>query len=373
MLIALSACSLNRESSINNTDLDAREVIGVNSPKTGLSSGHKSSILALFPNKSVKSGQFALYSADRKGELLGWDSKLSKAYKLFQLKYSPDLACYSSTAGLLGFASSRGLEVYSLSPPKLIGSLRKERLKSKIVALDFDSQAHSLLIGAADGRIYQWNFRGAGTSDWFFAKSESEREKELQSYIGHSTVVSAVVFHPQAQVFFSADWSGAIFAWLPYDSDRFSGFYDKSFFGDRFFAEQVVKMRGAQAGQVGVEQLRVSSDGEFLLAAYQDGTLELWKVRGFKRVYGIKAHQGLIYDLALDATGKKIASVSRDGSLKIWELQEIKSDSAQPSEYSLQLMQEASMPEVRRLAFIAPELLVLGAQNGSVSTFAVGK
>src|SRR5690606_29308945 len=111
----------------------------------------------------------------------------------------------------------------------------------------------------------------------------------LERYLGHATVVSSIAYHPFGRVFFSGDWRGRLNAWLTYDSDPHEGRYDENIFGGLLFSEQARRAKAKRSGDKSIERLLVSSDGEFLFVATETGSLELWRVRGFRQLATVQA------------------------------------------------------------------------------------
>lgn len=319
--------------------------------------GHKAGVIGIFQPLVNGNGSTApaAVSVDSSGQVLAWDIERAKAYELLSLDKPVEQAAFYADALLLAVSYANIVEVYSLVERALLAGLN--RLQTRITALDFQPRGQSVLLGGADGRVYRWKFAGPPN------ESLREQDKILERYIGHAAVISSVAFHPHGRFFFSADWRGAISAWLTYDSDIFGGAYDENPFAGRAFAEQRTRtMLERGAGQAAPAQLKVSKDGQFLLAASQHGDIEWWSVRGLRKLAQVEAHKGLIYDFQVSPDNRCLATAGRDGKVRIWTLEA--GQAKMPAKISKQL--EVVLPDVRVLGFIGSELLLAGEQKGRV-------
>lgn len=207
--------------------------------------------------------------------------------------------------------SMRGLvRVISLDNCRTLAETRL--IDSRVGSLAFSPDARSLVLGAFDGKIYRWRFSEALS----FHRSPALL---FERYVGHGGVVSSVAFHPAGRVFFSADWTGALRAWLRYDEDDYRGRWDVATGSDRFYTEVSVSASAARLSEA-IEGMVVSDDGESLLTATRDGTIQVWSVRGFRLRGQIAAHQGQIRSLALDQSGRAAVTCGRDGFVRRWRI-----------------------------------------------------
>jgi len=264
---------------------------------------------------------------------------------------------------LLAAAYQSTIRLYSLASQSELATLSK--LKAQITALSFDPFGKSLLIAASDGRIYQWNYYLELTTERE-ELDKMDKQRILESYVGHSALVSAVAFHPLGRLFFSGDWQGSIQAWQNYSADAHGGKYDKNLFADRFFLQKSVRMGAARGDNLGIDQLRVSADGQSLFVATQDGSLEFWQVRGFKKISVVKAHDGLVLSLELSPDGKHAASLGRDGKLKIWNFSLGLKERGEAAESVFDLKQEYEVSGAKRCTFFGPKKLAYIDMQGAV-------
>ncbi|MEZ4754931.1 MAG: hypothetical protein R3A13_11610 [Bdellovibrionota bacterium] len=220
----------------------------------------------------------------------------------------PRVADYHPGTGRLAVFSGEDLLVLEAGviPRKL------STLKANPYDLEFSPEGDSLLIGAADSRLYRWKFL-----DYEIADSNQKKDLTFERYIGHSTVVSSVAFHPFGRVIFSGDWKGGVNIWELYDVDNFGGEYDRNNFWGRGFIEAGKRRTLIRADTDSVEQIELSANGEFAFLAIKSGKIEGVQVRGMKKAGQFQAHKGFIYDIAVDKTGENIVTVGRDGLVKL--------------------------------------------------------
>ncbi len=277
-------------------------------------SGHQFEIIGIFPifNSSTSSYD-RVVSADKGGEVLVWDLNFLKAYRLINVADPTNAICIGR-GGVIA-ASDRAVGYYSVSHPGELAVVKE--LKSRITSLALQPGQPAVVMGGADGRIYRWRFKSDPSSE-----SSSKQARGFERYIGPSSVVSSVKYHPEGRVFFVGDWHGRLYAWLGYEADPFEGAYDENLFGKRFFSDSSVNKRGNSYLEKPIVEVVTSVDGQLLLVTTENGGLELWQVRGFRRVAKVDAHAGLIYGVAISPDGQQAVTTGRDGHTKVWYLTE---------------------------------------------------
>lgn len=315
--------------------------------------GHLAEIIGMFPFGGGPSGQQAVVSVDRSGKVLLWDLDRDVAFDALQLDGGVEHAAFTARLGVLALARGSAVWVYQLAQRKLLAKF--DRKQATITVVRFARDGRSLLFGAADGRLYRWKFCNSDTK----AGREDQRSI-LERYIGHGSIVSALAFHPIGRVFFSGDWKGGVFAWLPYDADRQDGFYDRNRFGPRYFADVATRTRGARQGVQSIDLLELSADGKWLAVGIEDGMIELWKVRGFRKIGEFKAHRGLIYALVVGVDGQSIVSAGRDGLVKAWKV------APESGKFQANLSLEVPIPNVRAVTFVSTKQLLAGLTDGRI-------
>ncbi len=193
------------------------------------------------------------------------------------------------------------------------GQKKEKVVRSRVTDLIFEPDGQALLIGTVEGSLYRWLFLQDKEAD-----TVVKRAKYFERYAAHSTVISAVAYHPDTRVFFSGDWNGNLYAWLRYDADPFSGEYDKNIFAPRFFADKVSRVRASRGAADRIDHILVSPDGESLIVGLASGMVEVWSVRGFELAGSFLANKGIINSMILLPDGR-IATLGRERELKIWK------------------------------------------------------
>src|ERR1700748_3896711 len=72
-------------------------------------------------------------------------------------------------------------------------------------------------------------------------------------------------------------------------------------------------------GQSSIASIKVSPDGNLILAGSMDATTKLWDVRTGKNIYTLGGHNGGITSVAFSPDSKKILVGSADGTIKLYE------------------------------------------------------
>jgi WD40 repeat protein len=209
--------------------------------------------------------------------------------------------------------------------------------------------------------VYRWKF-----ASWTPSLGYEAREKLLERYVAHASAVSALAFHPYGRIFFSGDWDGALNAWLRYDSDAFAGAYDQNTSPGTFFTGGVQRMRVSAGQGSDIVRIRITEDGQYLLLVTQSGMMELWKVRGFRRLCQMQAHKGLIYDARFTPDRPGIVTLGRDEQVRQWNIAQQPDPAGGPALFSLVLAKDRSQAGLRQLAPLADGRLVAGTDGGEV-------
>lgn len=216
-----------------------------------------------------------------------------------------------SADGQLAAVAMRGLlRIVSLPDCRPVAETRL--IDSRVGSITFSPDARSVVLGAFDGKVYRWRFtEGGGFSEG--------QHRLFERYVGHGGVVSGVAFHPAGRVFFSADWTGLIRAWLCYDQDVYKGRWDIVTGPGRFYTEVAVSVSAARLSEP-VDALAVTEGGDALLSATRDGSIQLWSIRGFLLRGQTLAHDGQLRSIALGRDGRLAATSGRDGFIRQWRI-----------------------------------------------------
>lgn len=273
-------------------------------PTASLSSsdGHIGEVLAV---KQISLHPEQVISVGSDGNILAWNLSEGTGYIASSLGTPAQLATFGASKALVAWSSGLTINIACVTGCSERWTL--SRLKSRSTSLAFHEDDSALLIGGADGRVYRWRFNRENDS-----LSVKEREKILERYIAHQTMVSTVLSLHTGRAFFSGDWDGALYGWLAYTADDQQGDFDKNLFGGRFFGGIGNYLRAARPTDRGITSLALSSDGHHLAVGTDDGFVELWKVRGFEMVARANLHKGRVTSVSLNADGSRILSVGRD-------------------------------------------------------------
>jgi WD40 repeat protein len=249
-----------------------------------------------------------LTSIGADGNILVWSLPEGTGHIVSSLSSPARLATLGTSKALIAWTSGLTINVACVFGCSQRWALT--RLKSRSTSLAFHENDTAVLIGGADGRVYRWQFlKESG------ALTVKEREKILERYIAHQTMISTVLSLHTGRAFFSADWDGVLYGWLAYTADDQQGDYDKNLFGGRFFGNTGNYFRAPRPTDRGITSLALSSDGGHLVVGTDDGAVEVWKVRGFEMVARSSLHNGRVTGVALNSDGSKTLSVGRDGKI----------------------------------------------------------
>ncbi|MCB0310511.1 MAG: WD40 repeat domain-containing protein, partial [Bdellovibrionales bacterium] len=365
-LFLLSSCAFYEKPSFNNTHSVTREAVLPNLGGLEPLVGHSSEIIDVFILNPASIGQPARgLSVAQSGEVGIWALESGAGNLLLRTESTVYIADVCQLNLLLATAEEQGIKIYDLSQQGVAFSLK--HLDTRPASMVFSPDCKSLVIGGADGRLYRWLFAQPKSPSPEMVQMLFEKEqRDLETYFGHASVVSAVAYHPLGRVFFSADWQGRLSAWLGYDEDRFKGKYDKDRFRGNYFADKVIRQGGNVTEQAIVDHLGISYDGQLLLLATQKGSLELWSMRGFNRLAATEAHPGLIYDMSLSPTSNRAATLGRDGLLKIFELDAGKPGMGKVTGAIIEFVQEISLSSARKIVFVDDYRLLVGGMDGKL-------
>ncbi len=327
---------------------------------------HASEIIAIFP---AHQGSAANSSSNYRALVMFKNGQVGlvappgpRVYSLAQIVKDPRALAYDSSRALLAAADDSTVSIYALGAPTNKANKLKVNLSSlptRISALSFDTSTSQLLVGGFDGRVYVWNF----SEQLLNQESLSGRGVDyLESYIGQSSAVSALAPHPGGRVLFSGGWQGEIFAWLTYASLG-KREVEQSLTGIRFFGSDATNMVAYRDDHMAVDFLKLSPDAEHIIVATQSGMIELWDVRGFKKLASLQAHNGLIYDLAMSPSWQVVASVGRDGQV---QLNKIVPPKDQNSNWQFAQVAKFEADGARKLALLGERKVLLGNVAGEI-------
>lgn len=131
----------------------------------------------------------------------------------------------------------------------------------------------------------------------------TERLEQRGELLGHSGWVTALATTPEdPELLLSASRDRTILVWQLTREEGNYGFAVKSLIGHSHFVEDVV----------------ISSDGQFCLSASWDGTLRLWDIKTGETERRFVGHTKEVLSVAFSADNRQIVSGSRDKTIKLW-------------------------------------------------------
>lgn len=314
--------------------------------------GHQNELIWLSSYLGADS-KAKLLSIDQGGKALIWvDTNGAElvARRLEQFPAGIKLAAFSVKQGLIAYYDGSNLVLFEVLNPQ--NSVVLENFKIAPLALEFaplkNNPAGSyLLISASDGRIYGWDFI---------------RSQQLDRYLGASEPANVLIAHPKAPLFFSAGRS--IYAWRYFERESGLAYAadPNRLFGERFFGGQANFRRATGGQEQLIDHIGISQDGSSIVVGLRDGRIEVWLVRGFKKIAEIEAHRGALLSLAVSSDGRKLASSGKDGNLKLWEVRDKTLATGLSPEFELSLLKELPDLKLRHLSFGS---VSVGTESGS--------
>jgi WD40 repeat protein len=324
---------------------------------------HQGEVLAL---RSVSGGEPRLLSLGQDRKIVLWDLPSGQGRLIREISQDPRVATFGESKSLIAWADDTGIYIECLQGCS--GSLALKRLKSRPAALAFHDGDTSLLIGGLDGRVYRWRFMKEQE-----VSSTEDREKMIERYIAHHSVVSSIIPHPAGRAFFSADWEGSMVAWLAYSSDAFEGAFDKNVFKGRFYTDIPNALASARTPDRGICALAISKNGERIAVGTEDGHVETWEVRGFTMSSRKQIHKGRVMALDISADGNRVVSVGKDTKVKVSELSSDPSYPLNPTALPKLLndVSENPIPSAALAVFVSPSQVIATTKEGALAEIRV--
>lgn len=324
------------------------------------------------PEKSKAGSPLKLLSISESGSLLGWCGEGLEPRLLGNLDTHTSSGVgegkfdgFAVSLSRSFVAAKRGKDIYIFSIASAIESnigeskfklLGVRKLEVSPLDISFEADGDSLLIAGSDGAVYRWKF---------FEKDGLTKDGALfEKYIGPSAAISVVKVSPLGRMFFTGDWDGAINGWLLNDADRQTGEYDKNYFTGQFVADSSIRVKFDRGGIISpAENLVLSGDGAKLVAAFRDGTIEYWNIRGPRRLASQTVHSSSITAMAISEDSKLVATAGRDAKVNVIDLSAC--DSVEPwQSCALSIKRTIDQAGVKALAIIGTKVFVSSHGEG---------
>ena len=133
---------------------------------------------------------------------------------------------------------------------------------------------------------------------------------ESNPLVGHGLVVMGVAFGKRGELA-SASCDGTVRIW-----DVLKGEQVGTLEGRHVAVDSAVISEGEARV---VRNVCYSLDGEYLAAAYWDGTAKLWETATRQLLHNLQGHRNCVHNVAFSPDGKELATASWDGMIKIWD------------------------------------------------------
>lgn len=329
-------------------------------------SRHDGEVLAL---AEVSRNPLQVVSVGTDGSAIGWSLESGKGYLLKSLGSGIQLAAVGQRLPVVAFALQGRVVVSCVNQCQ--GEWVLDRLKPRALDLAFHEGDSALLIAGADGRVYRWRYELDRQ-----ATSLKEKDKSLERYIAHQTLISRVLPHPSGRAFFSADWDGTLLGWLPYSADDQAGEYDRNLFGGRFFGGVGTFLNAARAPDRGIASAAISGNGERIALGAEDGNVEVWEVRGFAIAARAPSHSGRVVSVALSEDGTRVASIGRDSKLVVSQLSPDSLYKIAPKSLpflSQEILSQQMGSGTRNLEFLSNGNIVFSTKDGQIGEVSLGE
>ncbi len=339
---------------------------------------HDRGLLTIY-GTATQSDMPLLMSWGRDGRIIGRSlARSPKSFLLTQVNPNTVVVAFSPASGLVAGVEADGIFVRSLIDSSYI--LKLSRLGTRITSLEFSPNGESLLIGGADSMVYLWMFK-----DEELKLEKNRPEWYLQRYPGLGSAVSSLLFHPNGKFFIASDIRGTVSAWQRYGLDELRGRYSTNISGKRFLTSTTPRTPIRAGRGESVDRVALDQSAQFMAMALQDGTIEIWRLKGARLESEIKAHEREIY--SFDFIGNDhLVSIGKDGYIKSWTLSnstETKvlekdtqlgqaGDEFKVLKRSISPLKDIYLPNLVSGAFVPGEGYFVGDKSGRIVSVDVG-
>jgi WD40 repeat protein len=272
-----------------------------------LISKHDGTVLDI---REVSSNPSRVISLGSDGTIIAWNVRTGQARLVKNVDAAPSVGVFAKSAALVAYATPTGVAVTCIT--ECSKTWRLSKIRARVSSLAFHENDSALLIAGSDGRVYRWRFVAEEE-----AASMDEKDRMLERYLGHQTMVNVVTALPVGRAFFSADWDGTLLGWLPYTADNFGGKYDRNLQSGGFFGSHASVVRAIRKPDRGISSLTIAADGSQIIVGSEEGAVEIWNVKGFTLAAQLATHRGRVASVSTNRDGSVVVSVGRDSVVSV--------------------------------------------------------
>lgn len=198
--------------------------------------------------------------------------------------------------------SKTGLLKVFLRSGRLVLNYRAD--KFSVTALEFLPDNCSILAGLADGSVLRI---------YFCARDE---DRQVERYANHWSMVTSLWSHPTQKFFISGDVTGNTVVTKLYDSDYHGGARDIDLMKGHEFVESERKITLSRAYSSEVVKI---VGNEFVVVGLKEGVLEIFDLRGKRKLRDVKAHGGLL-DITYVPKSDIFITLGDDHKVRFWRV-----------------------------------------------------
>lgn len=210
-------------------------------------------------------------------------------------------ATFAKNEKFVALSKTGLLKVFHRSGP-LVLNYRAD--KFSVTALEFLPDNCSILAGLADGSVLRI---------YFCAR---DKDRQVERYANHWSMVTSLWSHPTQKFFISGDVTGNTVVSKLYDSDYHGGARDIDLMKGHEFVESERKITLSRAYSSEVVKI---VGNEFVVVGLKEGVLEIFDLRGKRKLRDVKAHSGLL-DILYDSNNEIFITLGDDHRVRFWRV-----------------------------------------------------
>jgi len=183
-----------------------------------------------------------------------------------------------------------------------------------------------------------------GGNDKHVALFDSNAEKVLHTYKGHTKKVSSVLLHPSADVALSGSADGTVRVWsTTSDAEKSSKTFEAGVTGislhptgDYYVAategqswsfvdiESTATLSSLADPAAGLSSVQFHPDGVIFGTGATNSVVRIWDLREQVGLAAFEGHRGSITAVSFSENGYYLATAAQDATVKLWDLRKLK-------------------------------------------------